>query len=1705
MTVSVRPRTFAVVYVLYSRQDLGSVRALLEAFAPDQQLTFLLVEDESLDETEARAFRADLLGTSALAYEALVTSAMLSPDHVYFAPRARLSAMHDGELQYAVHDSDAFDAFLESVAGDLGRRACVVIMAGAIKANPDAYPAMWRIADADGLVLAQDSAGGEFRRLTRAPAFAQTDDAGIAPDDLPQLLLEHAEPLIAESRPRATSALYEDVEAALPALCELLLDVTGHDFSGYKPTTLIRRSMRRVHLSRAGSAAAYLERLRNDRAETARLFNDLLVSVTSFFRDPEAFESLTERVLQPLLAKPRGTDPVRIWIAGCASGEEAYTIAILVRELRAKLSDPPAVTIFATDIDDQALSVARRGRYAAARMTHVSAERVEQNFSRDAQNFQVNKSLRDMVLFTRHSLNSDPPFIKLDLLLCRNVLIYFGDTLQQQVVPLFHHALRPSGHLVLGPSESLATHPEHFRPTDARNRIYERVGTMRASPTLMSRGAPSRVMLSTNGDGTAEALRELDRVLAEQYTPRGVVVTDEGQVVAASGDLTPFLSVTSGLFVNSISRLVRDGLRVPMRAALREAIVLRARVTNHGGMLHTAEGAQRVAISAQPLSSDPLQSGLFLVVFQLEGPVHQESHGPSQHTSSSSPALVERLELDLAAVREELHRTVQDLEATNEELKSSNEELISMNEELQSSNEELEASKDDLLYSNAALEALNSDLDNLLTSTQIPTLFLGQDGRVRRATASMHRIYNIRPDDAGRPLAHFTHQALEMPELPTCEIVNASDDPIEDLVALRDGSWMRRRVLPYRTRSDERDGLVVTFTDVTAYRRYQEALRQSEMRLRGVIDAMFAFVGLVDTDGVLREANKAPLEAGGLSRDEVIGLPFWDCAWWTHDEAVRDRLRSAFARALQGEVVRYDEVIRVADDGRIVIDFMLQPVCEQGVVQFVIPSAVDVTHRVEADAQLRYQRDLTRSITDNATTAIFMVNSDGICTFANPAAEQMTGYTIDELVDSDLHALLHQHEADTSTAEDASCSLVRAWTGPAALRNHRDTFVSRNGEEYPVVCNARTVEGGNERRDTVLEVRDVTEEHRAAREVEESQARFQQLAETIPQLAVMAMPDGEVVWFNQRWFDYTGTTMEEVAGWGWASAHDPEVLPTVVEAWQHSLQTGTSFSIVAPLRGADGTYRPFLIRLEPFRDESGNLSRWFGTCTDVSEERARSEALRRRERELQALADSSPDILTRFDRSYRHAFVNEAVTRATGLPVDAYLGRTSREMGMPAELCDMWEEAIDRVFETGEQQHIDFRYDSPSGTSYFVGQLSPELGPDGTVEYALGVTRDCTAERVATLALQDANMRKDEFLATLAHELRNPLAPLRNALEILRLSEDDGRSAAVRAIMDRQIETMTRLIDDLLDISRISLGKLDLKRSRVSLATIIDDAIEISRPPIDAAHHGLVQRRSDDAMVLDADGTRLAQAIGNLLINAAKFTPDRGEITIETTREHDCAVIRVRDTGVGIPEDMLGSIFEMFTQIDAPRKPKVGLGIGLALVRQLVEMHGGTVHAESDGEGAGSTFVVRLPLSIERSDIDHTTTDKARTRKADGVLRVLVVDDNIDAAESLKAVFALMGHDAECAYSGEAALACLDRSAPDIVFSDIGLPDVSGHELATRIRKMAGLERTVLVAVTGWGSDADRHRSASSGFDFHLTKPASIDALRRILERTLIR
>lgn len=1602
-----------IVGIGASAGGLDAVSGFLGHVAPQRGLALLVMFH--LDPSGSSLLRDVLAKVSPLRVIEATDGMRVEPDHVYALPGHTVVTLKDGAIclrpaRQPEERRSLIDRFLQSLASDQGERAVGMIFSGA---GSDGSLGMRAIASAGGLTMVQEPSTAEHESMPQSASETGVADHVLPPERLAAELLAHAAHLQGPEPSGALKPLVQEVADRLPEVCEVLLHATGHNFSHYKSTTIIRRTVRRIQVLRLTNAKDYVERLRNDREEANRLFTELLINVTAFFRDPEAFTALAKEVLPKLFADGRGAEPVRVWVPGCASGEEAYTLGMLLLEHSDGASEAPQVQIFATDIDENALEVARQGFYPQDIAQQIAPERLRRFFVKRGQRYQVHKALRELVVFSNHNLINDPPFLRLDLISCRNLLIYLGAHLQNRLFPLFHYALRPGGFLFLGPSETLSGHKELFRAIDVKHRISQRLATaVRTSPVLEHRvgGFPSaRAYPSTGGGGEPDAVALMQRVLLEDFAPRAVLVNEEGQVLAASGNLDKYLAVTSGAFQNNVTRLVRDGLRVALRAALSESLRHRRKVVQGGLSLRTSEGVERVTMTVQPVPQAGYDDQLFMVVFQDDGSSAASDLEAAGAPGEVAASLIEQLERDLASTREDLEKTVQDLESANEELKSSNEELLSMNEELQSANEELEISKEDLQSANDALIGSNNDLENLLASTRIATLFLDEEMTVRRATPAVADVFNLLPRDVGRPLAHFTHKAKLMPPFPPIRLIYTSERPMEDEVEMLDGSWHVRRVFPYRNPQGAFDGAVVTFIDVTERKRYEE--------------------------------------------------------------------------------------------------------------------------------RLRYQLNLVRSLTDNATTAIFVMDREGVCTFANPAALEMTGYSREELVGHVLHDKVHYLRPDGSPYPKDECPIDRALPERQQPRDHEDLFVRKDGVFFPVVCNATVVSESGAPESTVIEVRDVTQARQWAEALRESEARLRkaaaeaesgrsQLAAVISAMSqgvLLVSAGGDLVRMNQaarEMYGFSQATdlpamMRELESMLEVRDQDGTLVEVMNRPSYRTLAGEEVTNVEMRMRRHDGHKDAFvglfsgaLVRSEDGATQFAVLS--INNVTDrVEAERAFARTLRQREQELRTLTDNTPLMLTRMDRSYRHVFANATAEAVTGFPRDQLIGRTSRELGMPPDLCDLWEGALARVFETAETQVVDFSFAPKGERRHFMSRLVPEFDADGRVAFVVGVSQDRTAEKLAEASLYEAGRRKDEFLATLAHELRNPLAPIRTGLQVLKLTPPGEPAAAkVRGMMERQLSHMVRLVDDLLDVSRISRGKLELKRQRVTLSSVIDAALEVSRPLIEAARHNLVVHLPDRALWIEADPTRIAQAIGNLLNNAAKYTPEGGHIQLSAVQEDGRVVIRVSDDGDGISPEMLPELFEMFTQVGRTLdKAQGGLGIGLSLVKQLVEMHGGSVRAESEGASRGSTFIIHLPLPPEEAypPLEKTPGAQAAGAAEGAGRRVLVVDDNVDAAESLAMVLELAGHETRTAHSGAQALEVIETFSPDVGFLDIGLPGMDGHELARRIRESPRLARIKLIALTGWGSEADKQRSREAGFDHHLTKPVEPAAVHKLLENLPMR
>jgi len=640
---------------------------------------------------------------------------------------------------------------------------------------------------------------------------------------------------------------------------------------------------------------------------------------------------------------------------------------------------------------------------------------------------------------------------------------------------------------------------------------------------------------------------------------------------------------------------------------------------------------------------------------------------------------------------------------------------------------------------------------------------------------------------------------------------------------------------------------------------------------------------------------------------------------------------------------------------------------------------------------------------------------------------------------------------------------------------------------------------------------DITAQKAAERQVAESLARaaqserhFRTMIEGMPQLAWWAKPDGFIDYYNPRWYEYTGTTPSSMEGWGWQAVHDPEVLPSVMTRWQECIATGQPFEMEFPLRRHDGVPRWFLTRVMPMHDDSGRLVRWVGINTDIDDQKT---SLMRVTETLESMGDA----FVLLDRQWRIVMVNRNQERISQTSREQILGRVFWEVFPAAadpaskywtEYHRVMDERIDLHFEEHDApldswSEVDAFPSRDGGIAVFFRDISERKRVEQAREDLL------VAEQAARSLAETASRAKDEFLAMLGHELRNPLSPILTAVALLRQKPGERNDRALDAV-ERQVRHMMRLVEDLLDVSRVAQGKIALRRQRVVIADVIADSIELAAPLIEQRQHKLTCA-VDRGLTVDGDPERLVQVFSNLLSNAARYTQPRGTIAVSAAYDAGEIAVRVRDNGTGIAPSLLPRVFEMFVQApqDSDRR-QGGLGLGLALVRSLVALHGGRVEAVSDGEGRGSEFTVRLPADVSvlasragDASAEVLAPPQPVDRRRQRV--VLLVDDNEDAASMLGELLTELGCDVHIALDGSQALELATTIVPDVALLDIGLPVMDGHELARRLRAMPSWHAVRLVALTGYGLEEDRRRSLAAGFHRHLVKPIDLVAVKQAL------
>ncbi|HVI28591.1 CheR family methyltransferase [Hansschlegelia sp.] len=837
--MSSEPQRFPIVGIGASAGGIQALESFFRPFPAECGLAFVIV-------THLSPERESLLHEIVARYSAMPVAVAqdglrVEPGNIYVMPQNAILWIESGALRMrglnAVHrERKPIDIFFAALAKDQGEYAVGVILSGG---DGDGTLGVKAIKERGGLTLAQTADG------TR-PRHPAMPDSAISSGliDFATPAEEMGEKLVAFERglgmldSMIKAGLDEtdrELQQAKEAIYAILREQASHDFSGYKTRTFLRRVRRRMQVVQVDTMAAYATRLSEDRAEVRNLFRDLLISVTNFFRDPGAYESLEALVVRPLFESRAPEDPIRVWVPGCATGEEAYSLAILMRERMAASGAKRHVQIFATDIDEPALSVARSGRYPETLLEGVAPARRERFFTQDGSSYVVNREVRDMCIFSSHSVIRDPPFSRMDMVSCRNLLIYFGPDVQERMLPTFHYALKTGGFLFLGTSEHIRKHGQLFATLDKKHRIFQsrdHPAAMLRLPTGLLQNARPRQHTGRDWrpDRNPSRLRQaVDSQLLERFAPAHVVVNAEGDVVHYSARTGRYLEPPAGVPSHQLMTMARKGLRRDLRAALREAVESRQQAVRDNIAVEGDDGRiQMITLTVEPLENRADAEPLFLILFQDHGAERPWSEdGESGHGSGDATSA--ELERELRDTRERLQATIEQYETALEELKSSNEELVSINEEAQSSNEELEASKEEMQSLNEELSTINaelnqkieeldhanSDLRNLFESSQIATIFLDRNLVIRIFTPAASTFFRLIPADIGRPLTDLAGQIAHAGLKEQIQRVFETGELIEHQLRDAQGAHYLARILPYRNSDTRIDGVVVAFLDVT--------------------------------------------------------------------------------------------------------------------------------------------------------------------------------------------------------------------------------------------------------------------------------------------------------------------------------------------------------------------------------------------------------------------------------------------------------------------------------------------------------------------------------------------------------------------------------------------------------------------------------------------------------------------------------------------------------------------------------------------------------------------------------------------------------------------------------------------------------------------------------------------------------------------------
>lgn len=1728
---------FHIVGIGASAGGLQPLEDFFDAIPDDSGMAFVVVQHLSPD---FKSHMEDLLSRKTrMAIHRVENGMQVEPNTVYLIPPKMEMVIKGGRLLLTEKGPDRslshpVDQFFRSLADDAGALSVGIILSGT---GSDGSRGIRDIHDAGGLVVSQDAHTAKFDGM---PLNAQSTGAVhliLPPSDIAEALVRYT---TEDLRPAAMEA--EETAAAMKEganrIFQLLHQLHGIDFSHYKANTVGRRIQRRIDLLGLKDLDEYVALLNEDSTELNDLYKDLLIGVTKFFRDPEAFSVLENEVIPRLFSDRDRDHTIRVWVAGCASGEEAYSIAMLLDEEAERRGVRPEFKIFATDAHHVSLNTAAKGIYPEEAFAEVTEERLGRYFNRQLDGFQVTPELRKHIVFAPHNLINDAPFTQMDLVTCRNLLIYLQPIAQRKALSMFHFALKASGTLFLGPSETPGEIADEFQTINKRWRFYRKRRDVRlpmetrlplatSNSSLMSPQVVAPTVKSPRVDPSMLAM--YDRLL-DRRMPPSILIDEEYEILHIFGGAERYLQPRGGRPSNNLLAIAVESLRSRLAGALQHAARKNDVVQYTGIQINKDGNEETVHLLVEPIIDHASGAHNLLVEF---APVTEMRPTVSEDgqvdVNRADMERITTLESDLRYAQENLQATIEEMETSNEELHATNEELMASNEELQSTNEELHSVNEELYTVNAEyqrrveeLAESNADMDNLLATTRVGVIFLDTDLRIRRFTPEMARLFQLMEHDIGRSIEGFSHY-LDYEELHD-ELQTALEkvQEREFFASHRAGIPYLVRVLPYRS-DDKVEGLVVTLVDIKSLRKAEAEVEKFKFMAESSADPML----LLNSDSRIEYANPNACETLQYSRDTLQTMTLKDI-----DEGFdSEKFPALFATAATATVPKFETDWRRQDGTTLPVEVSISRV-DIGDRSLLFANIRDITERRDSEVEMR----LRTTAMDSATSGILISDAnkpDLPITYANPAFYRLTGYDENEVIGRNCRFLQGKgtKEKHVRTLRDAIRNQKEC---KVTIKNYRrdgswfwnDLHVSPVFDERGILRNYVGVQ------------HDVTAEIEARDRSRSETKRIAAIMNATAEGMYGVNLDGSCTFANSACVGMLGyESVDELIGRNMHQLiHSMAVdgTPTPEKQCQIHLVTktgdGTHVDDEVFWR-KDGSCFPVEYRSEPLYKQD-DLTGAVVSFQDISERLAVAGQLE----QLGAMIDASHDAIIIWELDGGIVQWNTGAVRLYGFEAQEAVGRITHSLFKTSH-PDGWQAVRSSLIEQGDWVGI-LEHQTKEGETLSVSSRHQLLTLSDGQRYVLEINRDYSEQaRVqetlqnANKAFQQANEAKTQFLANISHELRTPMTAVLGFAEMLKGHSDDSEYRDKVATITRNGQYLLALLNDILDLSKIEAGKMDVKRESVSVPKLIEDVQALMDNRSEEEGVPLTfEFMTDVPSFVTADRTRIRQILVNLIGNALKFTDegtvrvqvdfasdhvDKSVATLTNSGAGNYLRVQVIDTGIGMTQEQVDALFQPFAQASAETSRKFGgTGLGLSISRRLAEAMGGSISVESEFR-RGSTFALCLPVSdTQRKSMGRPKIGKTEIQPdqlINDVLpginaRILLADDRRDVWRVARYFLEKCGAEVEIAEDGRQAVDAVNRSNAEgnpfnLILMDMQMPIMTGQEAVAALRHQGC--RLPIIALTADAMEGERESCLAIGCDEYSPKPIDGPVLMRLVKKLI--